>query len=53
MECVQFRVKDGRLEYRSLILRETDQPAEGGGNQTILSVEYKREYTDWKPVPVV
>lgn len=26
MECVQFQVKDGRLEYRSLILRETDQP---------------------------
>lgn len=53
MEAVQFRIHDGRLEYRALIIRETEQPIKGGGYQTVLSVEYKREYTDWTPVPTM
>lgn len=53
MQCVQFRINDNCLEYRTLVLRETEQPVEGGGYQTILSVNSPNEYTDWKPVPKV
>lgn len=53
MQCVQFRIKDNALEYRALVLRETEQELDNGGVSTSISINSPNEYTEWKPVPKV
>lgn len=53
MECVQFRINQNCVEYRSLIINESEQSRDDGGYETTLRVDHGNEYTDWKPVPKV
>lgn len=51
MESVQMRWKDSILEYRSLIILESETELSHGGWSISLRISDERPHTEWAPVP--
>lgn len=46
---IEFRVVNGVVEFRVLILREQTDYDENGSGNTVVYIDDQKPYTDWAP----
>jgi hypothetical protein len=51
MDTVELRWNKGVLEYRCLLIHERDTYEGNEPSGSELFVDWKKRYSDWKPVP--
>ena len=53
METVEFRINNGNLEYRCLLIHERSVNRDNELSGDKLFIDCSNRYTDWKPIPTI